>query len=173
MKINELFSRIKKIKHKEIWIAVTIGLFVCVGYFCFVSSPSKKSDTTSETSTEDIGSDMEYVNMLENKLSNVLSKISGVGDVNVIITLESGFSYEYATDTETKTTTSGGTQTSITTQTIIYVKDQPVIVSEIYPVVKGVVVVAEGAEKTKVKLDILSAVETILEVDRDKITILS
>ena len=173
MKIKEMFSKLKKIKHKEIWIAVIIGLFVCVGYFSFFSSSSEKSDTTSESSTQEMTSDMEYVKMLENKLCNVLSKISGVGDVNVIISLDSGFSYEYAKNTETKTTTSGGTQTTITTETIIYVANEPVVENEIYPVVKGVVVVAEGAEKTKVKLDILSAVETVLEVDRNKITILS
>lgn len=173
MKIRDLFSRVKSIKHKEIWIAVIVGLLVCVGYFSFFASPSEKSDTTSESSTEEISSDMEYVKMLENKLCNVLSKISGVGEVSVIITLERGFSFEYATDTETKTTTSGGTQTSITTQTVIYVKDQPVVEKQIYPVVKGVVVVAEGAEKTNIKLNILSAVETVLEVDRNKITILS
>ena len=34
-------------------------------------------------------------------------------------------------------------------------------------------IVAEGAEKVNVKLNILSAVETVLEVDRNKITILS
>ena len=89
---------------------------------------------------------------MENKLKNVISKISGVGEANVIITLESGFTYEYATDTETKTITSGGTETTLTTQTVILVNGQPVVVKQIYPVVKGVVIVAKGAENFAVKM---------------------
>ncbi len=170
-KIKDLFARFKKIKHFEILLAVIVGLVVCVVYFSFFTKP--KTDKTNENLTDDCVSAMEYVDFLENKLSNVLSKISGVGDVNVIITLESGFSYEYASDTETKSTTSGGVETTITTQTIILVSNEPVVVKEIYPIVKGVVVVAEGAENFNIKMNILTAVETVLEVERNNITILA
>ena len=102
-----------------------------------------------------------------------MSKISGVGNVSAIITLETGFTYEYATDTETKTTTSGSNETTITTDTIIIVDGEPVVIKEIYPVIKGVVIVAEGSEDFKIKMDIMQAVVTILEVDESEITILS
>lgn len=170
-KIKDLWSKIKSIKHFEIWLAVVIGFFACVIYFSFFSSP--KSDNIENESTKDYSSAEEYVDYLENKLCNVLSKISGVGDCEVIITLESGFSYEYATDTDTKTTVSGDTETTITTETVILVSNEPVIVKENYPVIKGVVIVAEGAENFSIKMDILSAIETVLEVDSNDITILS
>ncbi len=171
IKLKEFWERLKKVRHIQIILPVLIGLFVCVVYFSFVGSPSADSD--SENSTQEATSTMEYVDMLENKLSNVLSKISGVGDCETIITLECGFEYDYATDTETKTTISGGNETTITTETVILVSNEPVVVKEIYPVIKGVVVVASGAENFAVKMNILSAVETVLEIDRNDITILA
>ena len=69
--------------------------------------------------------------------------------------------------------TSGETQTTVTTSTVILVSNEPVIIKENYPVIKGVVVVAKGAENVNVKLNILTAVETVLEVDRNNITILA
>lgn len=170
-KLKSMYERIKKIKHIQIYCAVLVGLLICVVYFASVYKP--KSDNTDKNSTEEYSSTMEYVDYLENKLGNVLSKISGVGNVDVIITLECGFTFEYATETETKTMTSGETQTTVTTSTVILVSNEPVIIKENYPVIKGVVVVAKGAENVNVKLNILTAVETVLEVDRNNITILA
>ena len=162
-KLKTFWGKIKSIKHFEIWLAVCVGLVVCVVYFSFFGGGKSKSDNSQNESTQEYSSAVEYTNFLENKLGNVLSKISGVGSVNVIITLESGFSYEYATDTET----------TITTETVILVSNKPVVMKEIYPTIKGVVVVAKGAENFSVKMNILSAVETVLEIDRTSITILA
>jgi stage III sporulation protein AG len=170
-KLKSFWTKFKSIKHIEIIIAVVVGVVICLVYLLFVTS--SKNDNSQENSTEDYTSAVEYVDWLENKLCNVLSKIDGVGDVNVIVTLQCGFTYEYAKDTETKTTTSGGAETTIKTETVILVSNEPVVVKEIYPVIKGVVVVAEGAENFSIKMNILSAVETVLEVERENITILA
>ena len=170
-KFKNVWEKLKKIKHIHIILAVIVGLIVLLCYFSFWGKP--KTDTIPDNSTQEYSSSEEYVNALENKLINVLSKLSGVGQTSVIITLESGFSYEYATDTETKTIVSGGTETTVTTETIILVSNEPVIVKEIYPNIKGVVVVADGAKDVGVRLNILSAVETVLEVDRNNVTILT
>lgn len=170
-KLKSVWDKFKSVKHFEIIIAVLVGLVICIIYFACFNKP--KTDNADDVTTENYSSAVEYVDYLENKLGNVLSKISGVGNVDVIITLESGFTYEYATDTETKTTTSGGAETTIKTETVILVSNQPVITKEIYPTIKGVVVVAEGAENFNVKMNILTAVETVLEVERNSITILA
>ena len=170
-KLKNFWDKFKSIKHYEIILAVLIGLVVCAVYFMFVYQP--KTDNSNETSTEEYSSEEEYVDMLENKLCNVLSKISNVGNVSVVITLESGFSYEYATDTETTTSSAGGTENTITTETVVLVSNEPVIVKKIYPKVKGVVIVADGAKDFSIKMNILTAVETVLEVDRNNITVLA
>ena len=170
--LKEFWNKVKGIRHFEIYLALILGLIVCVLYFSFFVDKNT-NDTKSEISTGEFSSTEEYVDLLENKLCNVLSKISGVGNVSAIITLETGFTYEYATDTETKTTTSGSNETTITTDTITIVDGEPVVIKEIYPVIKGVVIVAEGSEDFKIKMDIMQAVVTILEVDESEITILS
>lgn len=170
IKFKNIWNKFKSLKHKELIIAAVVGLILCAGYFAFFKSPA--ADKTQQNSSEEYSSSEEYTQSLENKLKNVISKISGVGEANVIITLESGFTYEYATDTETKTITSGGTETTLTTQTVILVNGQPVVVKQIYPVVKGVVIVAKGAENFAVKMKIISACETVLKTPSEKITVL-
>jgi stage III sporulation protein AG len=170
-RIKNLFQRIGKIKHIQIYIALILGVLICVA--CLGSANNKKSDNTIEIATEDCSTAEEYAKMLENKLCNVLSKVSGAGSVSVVITLESGFGFEYATNTETKTITSGDNETTVTTETVILVSNQPVIEKQNYPTIKGVVVVADGANDINVKLNIISAIETILQVDRQNITILA
>lgn len=169
-KIKDFWHKLKSVKHIEIYLALMVGLVICV---CYFSLTATSDGNNNENSTENYTTSEEYVDYLENKISNVLSKISGVDDVGVVITLETGFTYEYATDTETRTTNSGTTETTISVDTILLVDGQPVVVKEVYPVIKGVVVVADGSEDFSVKMNILDAIQTILEVDSEKITILS
>ncbi len=170
-KMKDVWEKFKNIKHIQIVCAVVVALVLCVAYFALWGG--SKDDSKAENSTEEFSSAEEYVSSLENKLCNVLSKISGVGEVSVVITLESGFTFEYATDKETNTVVSGGTETSITTETVILVSGEPVVIKQNYPVIKGVVIVAKGAENFSVKMDILSATQTALQVDQQNITILA
>ena len=165
-KLKDIWSKLKSIKHIEIYLALIVGLVVCVIYF---SAFTNKSDTQEKVSTGNYTNGVEYVDYLENKLCNVLSNIEGVGDVSAIITIENDFSYEYANDKET----SQEGETSVTTETTILVNGEPVIVNKIYPTIKGVVIVASGCEDFAVKMDILNAVQTLLEISAEDITILN
>jgi len=49
---------------------------------------------------------------------------------------------------------------------------QPIVVKEINPEIKGVIVVAEGARNSKVKLKISEAVQTVLDVPAYRVTVL-
>ena len=169
-KLKEIFKKIKDVKHIEIYLAVIVGFIIVMCYFFFTSTPN---DTKEENSTENYSTAQEYADYLENKLCNVLSNMTGVGDVSVIITLDGGFTYEYAVDSETNTTTSGSSETSVTVDTTILVNGEPLVVKVNYPSVKGVVIVAEGSEDFAVKMDILDAVQTLLSVDAGSVTILA
>lgn len=173
-KILNLISKIRKIKHFEIYLAIGLAVFVVLGYFIF-SKPSSNANQEGTTSKNDIvceniSSSSEYASFLENKLENVITSIKGVGNVKVAVTLEKGFEYVYATEEETKTSSNG---TTITTLSIVMINGQPVIKEEIFPVVKGIVVVASGAEDVGIRMNILSIIQTIIEVDNSQIKILS
>ncbi len=168
-KIKEMWQKLRKIKHIHIIVAMVAALLLCVIYFSFLSSP--KTDKKEENTSVTFSSSEEYVGWLENKLNNVLSQISGAGKVSTIVTLESGFTYDYAKEVETRSSTAG--DVVITSETVILVNGEPVVVKEWFPVIRGVVIVSSGANDFGVKMKMLDAVMTVLEIEQESITILS
>ncbi|MCK9575005.1 MAG: hypothetical protein WCX32_00550 [Clostridia bacterium] len=176
-----IFKKLKSVKNIELIIAVVLCAIVLLIFFStFSTSDSSSADTTNTVYT----STSEYVNELETKLSNILANINGAGKVSVMITTTGSSQLVIATSTEernnsTSTTQSGSTintNTSVTIiETPILVTDQgtssPLILQEIQPEIKGVIVVAEGADNIKVKLEILKAVSAILGISTQKIEI--
>ena len=89
----KFFQKLRSIKHIEIVIAVVLAAVVLLIYFSTFKT-SSKGETTQTTSVS------EYAAMIESKLSNIISKIDGVGNVSVMVTLASGPEYVYATNDE-------------------------------------------------------------------------
>ncbi len=167
-------EKIKNIKHFEIIIVVVFCAILLLIYASTFSTKKSENTTSTTLSTE------EYATYLENKLSNVLSHINGAGDVSVMVTLECGVEYVYATNKTEETTSStvSGTTTTQTTVTeeVILVsvsgKASPIILKENLPKVSGVVIVASGANNISVRLELQNAVEALLEIDESDIEIL-
>lgn len=119
-----------------------------------------------------------YEEQLEGKLSGILRQISGVGEVSVMVTLSSGKEVVPAFNTvesgsETNERDSGGGTRSVTQSSTdkrvasnsgSITADQPLIVKEVMPEVKGVIVVAEGAKNPEVVERLTEAVQTVLGV---------
>lgn len=154
--IKEFFKKIKPEYVLVVAAAVAvIAVFASSFTDCSLSSAAQTSDGSAET----------YVQMLENKLSTELSKIKGAGKVSVIISVESGVKNELAT----QTSATGGEKT----QEPIIVNGKPIILGELYPKIRGVVIVAQGGDKLSVKMSILNAARVFLSVDANKIEILT
>lgn len=169
-KFKALYEKIKKVKHIEIYLSIGLALVVALAYFAFIV-PKKK--TKSEVPNVDnvsttFSNSNEYIEYLENKLENVITRVKGVGDTEVIITLEKGFEYVYVTEDEMRTTSNG---INITSSSVVMVDGKPVIKEEIYPVVKGIVVIATGVNDVGVKMNIISIIQTVIDVDNSKISI--
>ena len=177
-KFRVLYDRIKKVKHIEIYIAVALAVIIAVIYFSSIASivqhgqsrRFKVENNKIDNISSNFSTSGEYIDYLENKLENVITKVKGAGNVEVVVTLEKGFEYIYLTEEETRNTSNG---TVITTSTIVLVNGKPVIIEEIYPVVKGIVVISSGAKDISVKMDILSIIQTVVEIDNSKINIYS
>lgn len=107
-----------------------------------------------------------YVTDLENRLENIISNISGAGNVNVMITLESGSEYKFASADEKQFFS------SLEEAKRILGADKQVVVKEIYPTIKGAIIVCSGASNVKVSLDILKAVQVLLNIPSGNIEIL-
>lgn len=127
----------------------------------------------------------EYDVALENKIQGILSQINGVGRVSVAITYSSSKEIVPAQDIKQNESNTnekdkeGGVRNTIETDTDSKVivgqqtETKPVILKEIPPQVKGVVVVADGAGNGVVKANIEKAVSTALGISLSKVEVFS
>lgn len=169
-KLMALWDKLKKIKHIGLYLALFLAVVIVGIYFTTLSNLKEENPSTNlDTNIQKFSSSSEYITWLENKLENVLGKVKGAGNVEIILTLDKGFEYVYATEEEIKELASGG---SVTTTKVVLVNGQPVLEEEIFPSIKGIVVVSQGAEDVGVRLNLLSALQTVVSVDSSKITIL-
>ncbi len=127
-----------------------------------------------------------YEETVEGKLTHTLSQVKGAGTVVVNITWENSTTQEHARNItkESKTIqekdTTGGvrstTETKESTQILVSKEnnmDRPVIVREIKPMIKGVLVIADGAYDSNIKAILTKAVEAGLGIPSYKITVLA
>ncbi len=169
--ILTLFSK----KNFKIIVAIILILIALIIYISFNSSSETKTETT-DTSSSNYITTMEYCERLESKLQSIISQIDGAGNVKVMVTVDGSPELIYVSDTDTKTsTTTNGTTTTTTSSPIIVgsgSNSNGIVMTEKLPKVKGVIVVSTGAGQIGIKLDILNAIATLLDISTDNITIL-
>ncbi|WP_425061161.1 hypothetical protein SCACP_19400 [Sporomusa carbonis] len=173
------------INARLIWLGLTGILLLVIGGVYEPFSAQPKPNVTVEPAKSAPAVSRSYEEALESKLANLLAQIRGAGAVSVSITLENGGMQEHAKNItkETKTVqekdNAGGIRTTTETkesEQVLLTKengaDHPVMVRETKPVVKGVLVVAEGASDSTVKANLTKAVELGLGIPSYKITVL-
>ena len=162
-----------------ILVLSVVLLIILNGY----TSKEKIDGTTviKETSNEynDLVKD-DYESHIEDRLSQILSKLRGVGKVNVMVTLEDSIEKIPASNvTTTREITNeldsqGGTrEVSREDETIqvVNTSNNVVVLKEVKPSIKGVIVVAEGAEDSIVLETVYEAVKTVLGVAGNKVQV--
>lgn len=163
-----------------------LGVVLLVAGTYFDGSTKKAEELTKEPlKVSPANINRSYEEALEAKLANLLSQVKGAGAVAVSITLESGSAQEHAKNTvrESKVVqekdNAGGvrttTETKETEQLLVSKEggsDRPVMVKETKPVIKGVLVIADGAVDSTVKANLTRAIEAGLGVAPYKITVL-
>jgi len=169
-----------------IWLGV-VGVFLLLsGGMLDNFSTKLSSDVQRESVQSPMVAASSYDELVTKKLEAILSKVKGAGTVSVHVTLENSNTEEYAKNIvkESKIIqekdTSGGIRTTTETkesEQILVGKengvDRPVIVQEIKPMIKGVLVIAEGAYDSTIKANLTKAVEAGMGVPSYKITVLA
>ena len=160
---NNKLNIIEKIKNGNVpkHLIIIIAIVLIVIMLFINSSPNK-----SEGASKDVNS---YINNLDNRLSSALSEVEGAGNVKVVITLQSGTETVLAVK-KVVTNDNGKTETE---ESPILVNGKTVVVKELYPKISGVLIVAEGANNITVKTRLLSATQSLLDVNINKIEILT
>ena len=144
-----------------------------------LASSDKISNIDTGQTTENLTS-----NELENKLKNILSKIQGVGEVEVFINYSESseiipmYNENSQTSTTEETDTSGGTRKIEETDSqkeIIFQENDGTkeIITQrvIEPKIEGAIITAEGAGDVNVKTNIIQAVEATTGLATHKIQV--
>ena len=109
----------------------------------------------------------------EERLCEILGDINGVGEVSVMITYyespQKDLAYE-TKESENVRESSGGHEKTVDKQAVM-ADGNPMVVKETYPDVKGVIVTAEGAGNIKVKENISSAVQAVMNVPAHRVCV--
>lgn len=126
-----------------------------------------------------------YEEKIKKDLTEALSMIAGVGNVNVMIYFEGGSESIPAVNINNSSTKTdekdnqGGTRTTVeenqNTNVVIINKNsntEPFIVKQVNPKIGGVMVVAEGASSSEMKEKIHNAVKTVLNLPSNKVTVM-
>lgn len=184
--IKRISDKIKNIKNIEIYIAVLIIAIIVSLYTSSMEKPSSRAEEKGGTELQGV----QWVHQeaqqdqLEVKLQKKLSSIKGAGKVEVMITYSSSKEMVPAVNiTESQTTTeeqdSGGgvrkvSQKDVNSQTVT-MNDaggtKPLVVKEVEPEIKGVIVIAEGARDIRIKMDLMRAVQTALGVSAQQVEV--
>lgn len=183
--MKDLKDLFKDIKPTTLLMAVIVVAVMCMIVYgkewgnnsaAPINQVVQTSDTVEVTRISTLEKEM------EKKLVQNLQQMSGVGSVQVSVTLSSSLRSDYATNgSVTKKTTkesdkNGGTResTEVTENNQLVMPNgaaQPVIVMEQRPNVAGVLIIAEGASDPNVRENIHNAVRTLLDIPSDKISV--
>lgn len=179
----------KKLIENTVIVGI-IGIVIIIAASTFLGGDKKEKSNKTAASEKTTEAKVSYEESgdenLEERLEKILGQIEGVGRVDVMVTFSSGKESTPAYDTKKNESTtnekdsSGGTR-DITQNdyesSIVYEENQngvktPVIVKDVQPVVKGVLVVADGAAKAEVKERISNAVQVLMDIPIHKVQVI-
>ncbi len=159
-----------------LFIAGILGI-VLIG----VSGLLPKADKTKSTQAQTAArlSAEEFTQKTEEKLADIVRSIEGAGECRVMVTLENGVEYVYATQEKINTDRQEDdgriSQRDDSDKSIIVVDTedgkQGLLVTEIQPTVKGVVVVCEGGDQPLVQQRIVNTITTALNLSSKRVCV--
>lgn len=170
------FDKMKKDKKFEKCVYLALAALVILLYFLSTSF-SKSDSKQDETASVQVYSVSEAD--AEKRLAQTLSQIRGAGKVTVMITYDTGTEIVPAMSSSLQSSqsdTQGGSSKSETESNQVATitsqgEENPVVITEIQPKVRGVIVIAEGAADISVRMNLEHAAATVLGIDAQAIEV--
>ena len=146
-------------------------LVMLVGALLLLLPDSKKTENSQVQAAVSREEDFS-VEALEVKLEEALSEIDGAGQVQVVLTVQSGMKRVFAQDGSLE---QDGSSVQRETQTVVVSAgsgtEETVLIQQIYPQFQGALVVATGGGDPAVRLKLTEAVAALTGLGADKISI--
>lgn len=167
-------------KSNWLWIVGLLGILL-IGFSSLFGGSDDVKETA--TQTESVTDTQEYAKMLETRLEEMLSHIQQAGTCKVMVTMEQGTEYVYATEEKTSIDTSetsedsrfstGSRSAGEEKYIMVSTKegDRPLLLTELAPRVKGVVVICSGGGNPTVAQTIQKALATALDISGNRICV--
>ena len=157
----------KKIKPYHLLIVLALGVFLLVSSNFFASPKNHETNKKSEEMTAD---------NIEKRLAETVKKIDGINDADVFITYENNGVKRHATNIKDDAVT-GENNVTVKKETSAVMKKEgsletPFVSEEILPQIRGVLIVASGADDLKLKEEITVAISAVLGVPLHKVRVL-
>lgn len=196
---KEKKETLQKLRFEEIGFSRIAIIFLAGIFLLLLSLPSgtlsTKKDTGKQKEEASVQTDnmqdtawtamSEYAARQEEELERVLSRVDGVGKVDVMLTIASSEEKKtlqqenISQDSTQENDSAGGTrsQSSSSSQTDPVLVEEgegqvPYVVQIQSPQIEGVVVVAQGAGKGVVDAEIIAAVEALFPIEAHKIKVM-
>ena len=167
---DRMIQLLKKYKYPILILLIGIGLLL-------VSDTGKGSLSEQENLTNEPESFTCYEKEMETRLTEILSRIQGVGRVEVVLTLKQGEASHYLIDRDLSTNIKEeGSTTEQSEKAVIISKgssyDEPIVTHKDYPLFQGALIVCEGGGDAQIKLQLTQAVAALTNLSSHNITIL-
>jgi stage III sporulation protein AG len=203
--IKEIFKKEEKSSNKKpllsaigpsnFVIILLVGIFLLILSFPPNKTPDKKTDTANQKETDtnqnnvnsqNDGKTEIYVEVLEKRLEDILSKVEGIGSVEVMISLKGSKELVILKDSPYKeerineTDGEGGSRITSSLEqeenTIMIEGDDgtrnPYVLKELEPQVEGIVIIAEGGNNSIIINQIVEASQVLFGVPAHKVKVM-
>ena len=134
---------------------------------------SKETEQAEEETTQQF--DLEA---FEQQICSSLSAIDGVGRIEVMLSLETGEESVYASDVTQSSQSSGENASSENYQSTMSILsdggygERPVLVTSNYPTFRGAVIICDGADDSRVQLELTEAMSSLCGISSDRVSVL-
>lgn len=171
----------KKIENLVFFLIILVITIVAIN---FIWKDDKKDDTNTNDNPKKLATTSQeqtyQEDSLETKLENILSNISGVGNVKVLLTYnETEELIPIYNESDKRSTTNevdseGGTRVIEevdSSKEVVYQNDEIITQKKISPKIEGAIITATGANNATVKSSIIQAVEAATGLATHKIQV--
>ncbi len=150
---------------KKSLILVIIGI---IGVALIVFGSVQEKEENSETEIiEKNSSTLEYIDSIENKISNITEQITGSHHVQVIVSVASGSEFQYISNEELKESMTSKEYVTVRTED----GETPILLKEIYPEIVGVSVACKGGDSAEIQAKLIRVISTTYGLSSNRICV--
>ena len=167
IKLPEYITRFSN-KYKYILPVCAIGVLL-------ILLPAEKNESAEKDTSIDEELFLFDATETEKNLSELFSKIDGVGKAEVKLTVKAGFEKEYVSDKKESAETGNGNTDTDSEISLVKIsegnREKPLLKRINYPEFNGAVIVCEGGDDSRIKFQLTQAVKSLTGISSDNIVV--